>query len=236
MDLGVLHARTRDRGANPVVYWPARAVLEPFFLTFWRLRRLGREHIPESGPFILAANHRSFLDPFVIAVMVRRPIFFMAKRELFAHPLVAWLLSALGAYPIARRTSDREAMATTRAVLERGDGVLIFPEGTRTRPGPLGRPHRGVGRLALESGAPVVPVAIIGTDDVRQGWRIRPRSVRIRAGRALTFPHVEQPSPRLAGAVTERIWSRVERQWRSLGGAPASTPTRVVDDGRRIAA
>src|SRR3954465_2850414 len=162
MDRDALLTRARKRGVNPAVYWPARAVLQPFFHLYFRLSRIGREHIPPTGPVILASNHRSFLDPFVIAVMARRPIYFVAKQELFFHPPIAWLLGALGAFPIDRHGDDEGAMATARAILDRGDGVLIFPEGTRTRPGALGRPKRGVGRLALESGAPVVPIAVFG--------------------------------------------------------------------------
>ena len=177
MDRDALLDRARTRGVNPLVYWLARAFLQPLFHVWFRLARIGREHIPAQGPVILASNHRSFLDPFVIAVMVRRPIYFVAKKELFLfHPVVSWILSALGAFPIDRGASDQEAMATARGILERGDVVLMFPEGTRVRPGSLGRPKRGVGRLALETGAPVVPVAVIGTEGVRSGWRIRPRS------------------------------------------------------------
>jgi glycerol-3-phosphate dehydrogenase (NAD(P)+) len=231
MDREALLDRARGRGVNPVVYWGLRAILQPFFHLYWRLSRIGREHIPAEGPFIIASNHRSFLDPFVIAVMARRPIYFMTKKEAFINRPVAWLLSSLGAYPIDRQGGDQEAMDTTKAILDRGDGVLIFPEGTRTRPGPLGRPKRGIGRLALETGAPVVPVAIIGSEAVRKGWRIRPHKVRIRAGAPLTFPTVQEPSRHLAAAVTDRIWPCVELQWEWLGGTPRVRRAAVIGAG-----
>jgi glycerol-3-phosphate dehydrogenase (NAD(P)+) len=231
MDHEALLQRARGRGVNPIVYWLVRAILQPIFHVYFRLSRIGREHIPAEGPVILASNHRSFLDPFVIAVMARRPIYFVAKKELFINRPVAWLLASLGAFPIDRRGSDRDAMATARTILERGDGVLIFPEGTRIRPGALGSPKRGVGRLALETGAPVVPIAVHGTEAVRNRWRFRPHKVRIRAGAPLTFPRVESPSLALAGAVTDRIWPCVELQWEWLGGTPSIRRAAVIGAG-----
>jgi len=206
-------------------------VLQPFFHLYFRLSRIGREHIPAEGPVIVAANHRSFLDPFVIGTMVRRPMYYVTKKELFAHPVVAWILSALGAFPVDRGAGDGDMIETAKAILARGDVVLIFPEGTRTRPGSLGYPKRGVGRLALETGAPVVPVAVIGTEDVRRGWRIRPRKVRIRAGRPLRYPQVHDASPALARAVTDRIWPCVMLQWEWLGGLPPIRRAAIIGAG-----
>jgi glycerol-3-phosphate dehydrogenase (NAD(P)+) len=227
-----LHRRARERGANPVVYWVMRSLLQPAFYVYFRMRRTGREHIPADGPVIFAANHRSFLDPFVIGMLIRRPMYYVAKKEIFTHRALSWLLGALGAFPVDRGASDREMIATARAILARGEPVLIFPEGTRTRPGPLGSPRRGVGRLALETGAPVVPVAIAGTEAVRRGWRFRPHRVAVRAGRPLTFPRVENPSAQLARLVTDRIWPCVELQWEWLGGTPPLRRAAVIGAGK----
>src|SRR5271167_816427 len=193
--LSGFHERTLTRGVNPFLYWTLRAILVPFFLIYFRMQRIGMEHLPRRGPLLLASNHRSFLDPFVIGTLVRRPVYYMAKRELFEHRLVAWLLNGLGAFPVDRGAGDSEAMDTARALLARGASVVVFPEGTRVRPGPLGTPRRGVGRLALQSGVPVVPIAVIGTEDVRRGVRIRPRKVRVYVGAPLLFPTLERSSP-----------------------------------------
>jgi 1-acyl-sn-glycerol-3-phosphate acyltransferase len=226
-----LHARARNKGVNPLAYWVVRLTFQPFFRLYFRLSRIGREHIPARGPVIIATNHRSFLDPFVIATMARRPMYYVAKSELFSNRLQSWVLNALGAFPVDRGAGDNEMIETAKAILARGDIVLIFPEGTRIRPGSLGQPKRGVGRLALEAGVPVVPIAVIGTETVRRGWRIRPHKVRIRAGRALRFPQVEGASPALAGAVTDRIWPCVLLQWEWLGGLPPIRRAAIVGAG-----
>ncbi|MGH2906821.1 MAG: 1-acylglycerol-3-phosphate O-acyltransferase, partial [Solirubrobacterales bacterium] len=225
------HQRTRDKGVNMVLYRVVRFFLLPFFLVYFRLERVGREHVPTDGPIIFASNHRSFLDPFIIGSMTKRPLFYVAKKELFRKPLQGWFLNSLGAIPVDRGQSDDQMLITARALLDRGDSLVIFPEGTRVRPGALGRPKRGVGRMALETGVPIVPIALIGTEDVRKGWRIRPYKVSIRAGDPLVFPHTENPSQELAVEVTNRIWPRVELQWEWLGGLPPMRKAAVIGSG-----
>ena len=229
--LDLYHERTRARGVNSLVYWPARWVIGTCILVFFRLRRLGREHIPEGG-VVLAANHRSFLDPFAIGCCIGRPIYFVAKQELFRNPLVGWFLNCLGAFPVRRGDADEESVHTALTLLGRGGAVVVFPEGTRVRAGSLGAPKRGVGRLALQSGAPVVPIAITGSERAREGWKIKPVKVHLRFGPPLTFPRVNDPSRFLAGEVTERIWPCVGLQWEWLGGLPPLRTAAVVGAGR----
>ena len=230
-DLSVYHERTRTRGVNPFVYWPTRALLQPLMMLLFWLGRIGREHVPAQGGVILAPNHRSFLDPWVVGICLRRPVYFVAKRELFEKRWMGWFLNSLGAFPIRRGESDEDAMETARTLVERGNALLIFPEGTRIRRGSLGDPKRGVGRLALETGAPVVPIAVLGTERARRGLVIRPCKVRVRCGRPLTFPRVERPSAKLATEVTARIWPCVELQYEWLGGLPALRTAAVVGAG-----
>jgi glycerol-3-phosphate dehydrogenase (NAD(P)+) len=197
------HEYTRKHGVNWLMYAIVRGVLQPALLIYLRLSRQGREHARVRGGLLVAANHRSFLDPFVIGVSLpwRRPMNYVAKIEMFEKRWQGWLLSRLGAFPIRRGEADEEA------------------------------PRRGVGRLALETGAPVLPMAVLGTEHVRRGWRIRPRKVKIRAGRPMTFPQAEHPSPALAASVTARIWPNIELQWEDLGGLPPMRRAAVIGAG-----
>lgn len=227
------HEYTRTKGVNFLLYSVARLFLLPFFLVWFRLDRIGREHAKLDGGLIVASNHRSFLDPFVIGALLpwRRPVHYVAKIELFEKRWQGWVLNRLGAYPVRRGQADTETVATSAGILERGGVVCIFPEGTRIRSGSLAAPHRGVGRLALESGAAVLPIAVVGSEHVRRGWRIRPRKVRLRAGKPVTFPRTDNPSPSLAATVTSRIWPSIELQWEWLGGLPPMRKAAVIGGG-----
>ncbi len=227
------HDYTRAHGVNWPLYLLARVFMTPFFLVYFRYARNGREHARVKGGLIVASNPRSFLDPFVIGSCLpwRRPMNYVAKVELFQHRWQGWILSRLGAFPIRRGESDEDGMETARLVVERGGTVCIFPEGTRIRTGALAAPRRGVGRLALQTGTPVIPTAVLGTEHVRRGWRIRPRKVKVRLGRAMTFPRAARPSQALADTVTARIWPNVELQWEDMGGLPPMRRAAVIGAG-----
>ncbi len=160
---------------------------------------------------VIAPNHKSFWDAFFIAAVVRRRLHFMGKSELFR----GWrgrLFVALGGFPVLRGESDAEAIATSRAILERGDVLALFPEGTRvTDPEKLGIPHRGATRLAIETGAVIVPTAITGTEKRR--WPL-PRRVRIAFGEPIPVTDLS-PTPEHAGLLLDQtVWPN------DVGGVP----------------
>ena len=183
---------------------------------WFRLAILGSEHIPREGAAIVTPNHKSFWDSFFVGAATRRPLRFMGKSELFD----GWkgpLLVALGAFPVRRGSADEDALETARAILRQGGLLSLFPEGTRVRdPTELGEPRRGAARLALETGAPLVPAAITGTDKLFMGPVPKPRRVRL----AFSAPiHVDElePTPEAAAALLdEQLWPEVEGQFRSL--------------------
>ena len=226
-----LHARARDKGVNPLVYWLARAVLQPFFHLYFRLSRIGREHVRNPAGHLL---RQPPLVPRPVRDRDDRAPADVLRRQGGAVPLPARRLDPERARRVprqARRRRPGHARPPPRRSSSAATRCSMFAEGTRIRPGALGRPKRGVGRLALETGAPVVPVAVIGTEAVRKGWRIRPHKVRVRIGSPLTFPKVEQASPQLAAAVTDRIWPNVMLQWEWLGGLPPLRRAAVIGAG-----
>jgi 1-acyl-sn-glycerol-3-phosphate acyltransferase len=168
-------------------------ILQPLTLVLFRLlfrfRAVGLEHVPEAGPVLLAANHVSLLDPPAIGAAIRRPIHFLAKRELFRVPLLGGVIRRLNAHPVDRSGSDSGALRLALSLLAKGHGLLVFPEGTRGTGETLGAGKAGVGMLAALAGAPVVPVYIRGTERAlpRGAWCPRPASVQVVYGPPLRF-------------------------------------------------
>jgi 1-acyl-sn-glycerol-3-phosphate acyltransferase len=134
----------------------------------FRVRVSGQEHLPTEGPLLIASNHINVLDPLVIGVSVPRFVEFMAKDELFQVPLLARLIRYLGAFPVKRGAADRAALKRAIEVPERGGCLVIFPEGSRSRDGRIGKGMPGIAMVARRSMAPVVPCAIVGTYGFRK--------------------------------------------------------------------
>jgi 1-acyl-sn-glycerol-3-phosphate acyltransferase len=187
-----------------MLYWVVKGVLTPVLHASFRIKVEGRQHVPKQGPAILASNHRSFLDSIFLPLVVRRRVTFVAKAEYFDDPKTAWFFRGVGQIPIRREGGEasERALETAMGVLQQGSVFGIYPEGTRTRDGFMHRGHTGVARLALRSGAPIVPVGMIGTDEVQPVDSKMPklmRTVTIRFGEPLeTTRHHGKHDDRLA--------------------------------------
>ncbi len=155
----------------------------------FRLHIEGEEFIPRTGPTILAANHASFIDPIIIMASVRRPVRFMAKKELFRFPLFGWLLRQFGTFPINRNRINLQAFKQATALLEAGEVIAMFPEGTRGDGIELRPAKPGIGLIAARTGVPVIPVLHRGTEKVlpRGAWFPRPHRIVIKFGAPLRF-------------------------------------------------
>lgn len=160
----------------------------------------GKEHIPASGPFLLIANHQSYLDPVLIQAVVPRPMYTMAKSTEFSSPLVGALLKRLKSFPVRRFQIDPQAVRIVLRHLEAGRGVGIYVEGERTWDERLKRPRLGTVRLLLKAGVPVIPCGISGAYDVWPRWhrRIQRGTVHIRFGEPLHFPQLHDRAARNA--------------------------------------
>ncbi len=202
-----------------MVYGLVRGFCLLLFRVLWRPVVLGKEHIPSTGPLILASNHQSFIDSIIIPLSVPRRVVFLAKAEYWEGRSLASLprrafFAVFDAVPV-QREQQRDAhasLALAGRVLDQGDAFGIYPEGTRSRDGRLYRGRTGVGWLAIESGVPVVPVGLMGTDRVQPiGTRVpRVHRVRIAFGEPVypkDFAHL--PPGRARRELTDTVMDRI---------------------------
>lgn len=208
------HARAR-KGVG-WTYPLVRAIVTPICLLLYRTRAIGVKNVPKSGPLILAPNHFSQMDHFFTGSYLRRQVRFMAKSQLFGPPVLTYIYKHGGVFPIRRGHKDDEAFKTAFTILDRGEMLLIYIEGGRSRSGELGEPKRGVGQLALESGAQVVPVAIHGSAGVRRWRRFRFPKVTVQFGKPISFPLEEAPSRERQLEVASEVFDEVRKMYTPL--------------------
>src|SRR3954447_3652697 len=195
-----------------MTYWVLKAILTPLLRFFYRVRVEGIEHVPDHGAVILASNHLSFSDSIFLPLVLRRRVTFVAKAEYFEDPKTAWFFRAVGQIPVKRGggSASARALESAREVLEGGKVFGIYPEGTRSPDGRLYKGHTGVARLALQTGAPVVAVAMIGTREAQPIGQAMPRvfmPITIRFSRPLTFERFAERAeePRALRQITDEI-------------------------------
>ena len=209
------HERTRARDAD-LMYEVVRLVLTPILLLFFRTRAIGSHKIPPDGPVIVAPNHFSFMDHFLIAVYMRRKVHFVAKSQLFKRPL-QFIYNHGGVFPVRRGHRDEEMFKTANTLLSRGQVIVMYAEGGRSRTGELGEAKPGIGRLALETGAVVVPAAIAGSEAARNWKRLRFPKVTVQYGDPMRFSEtIESPTREQSQEAANIIFERTQKLFYGL--------------------
>jgi 1-acyl-sn-glycerol-3-phosphate acyltransferase len=228
------HERSRTRDPD-WVYEAVRIVTSLYAWIFFRARAIGSEKVPASGPVIIAPNHSSFMDHFFVGTAIRRKVRFMAKSQLFEPPM-QWIYTHGGVFPVRRGYSDEEAFATANSVLERGGCIAMYSEGGRSRTGKLSDTvRRGIGRLALESGATVVPVAIHGSSRVRNWRRGQFPRVTVQYGDPIRYRVVPEPTREQQQAVAEEIFDEVRELYGALERDGRNAVRRRLRNGTAVA-
>jgi 1-acyl-sn-glycerol-3-phosphate acyltransferase len=210
------HEWARSHGAG-WIYDLARVILTPVTVLLYRCWPIAPTNVPETGPVILAPNHFSNVDHFIAGIYLRRRIRFMAKSQLFGHRrILTYIFRVGGVFPVRRGHHDEEAFITAHSILDGGGCVLIYAEGGRSRTGRLGEPRPGVGRLALESGVPVVPVAIHGSVGIRKWRKLRFPKVTVQYGKPMTFEPVAEPTREQQIEAATQVFDRVREMYAAL--------------------
>src|ERR671915_1262811 len=214
------HELARQKGVSGWLYALVRGIVAPLFRLYFRMHISGAEHLPGTGAAIVAPNHKSFWDSFFIAACTRRHVRFMAKTELI-QARYGRVLVRLGAFPVRRGEADEDALETARTILRQGGLLALFPEGTRVRdPDNLGHPRRGAGRLALETGAPLVPCAIAGTEKIFRGGVPVPRRVQVAFSEPIPVSDLTATPEAAATLISDTLWPEVEGEYRRLRARP----------------
>jgi 1-acyl-sn-glycerol-3-phosphate acyltransferase len=209
------HHRSRTTEPN-WVYEAVRIATSLWGWLFFRTRGIDAEKVPAHGPVILAPNHFSFMDHFFMGMAIRRKVAFMAKSQLFVRPM-EWIYSPGGVFPVRRGYADEEAFITANTILARGGAIAMYSEGGRSRTGKLSDNVRpGIGRLALESGATVLPIAIHGSSRVRNWKRLQFPKVTVLYGDPIRWEKVADPTRDQQQAVANEIFAEVRKLYAKL--------------------
>lgn len=203
-------------------YTLARIILTIPTILIYRVRAIGVENVPKDGPLVLAPNHFSQMDHFFVGVYLKRKIRFMAKSQMFGPPVLTYIYKHGGVFPVRRGHHDEEAIETARILVEQGEMLLVYAEGGRSRSAEMGEPKPGIGRIALETGAPIVPVAIQGSERVRRWKRLRFPRVTIQFGEPLSFPVEAGAGRERQLEVATEIFGRVREMYEGLATRSAA--------------
>jgi 1-acyl-sn-glycerol-3-phosphate acyltransferase len=216
----------------PMILWRLiRLIVRIIVAILFDVHTVGRQNVPETGPLIIASNHLSWTDIPLIPAFLKRRVVYMAKEETFTSK-VGWLVRFMGAFPVKRGEADRQSLRTAVEQLKAGRILSIFPEGTRSKKHTLGQAHAGMGMIALRSGAPVLPVAIYGSEKSFKEFRPRitiifgePMAL-IPKGKKITREDIDQSTEQ----VMLRISSMLPREYRGVYAEKSLPPEATIND------